>query len=360
MMKVLIALAVFFSALLLFYSAGCQFASLTAEESVLEKIEKTFSVEAGGNLTIVSEFGAIEIRTAEQDQVEVIITKESKHKLVKVSQEVLADFELAFEHEGSDVRIQGAFRHGREHWRKHLNRLKIHFLITVPQRYNVDLDTSSGGISVADLAGNVRAKTSGGSLRLGKITGTVWGHTSGGNIELTSCGSPVDLKTSGGNVEVVDVAGDVKAQTSGGNLRFGAIEGSIWGKTSGGSIKVASCSGGADVHTSGGNIILQNVGGSVNARTSGGSIHAAMTKQPQNECSLRTSGGGITLTLTPDIAVDVEAKTSGGHVSTDFVVASVVQGKVPKNRLEGSINGGGPLLKLRTSGGNIRLQKTAD
>ena len=72
---------------------------------------------------------------------------------------------------------------------------------------------------------------------------------------------------------------------------------------------------------------------------------------------MRTSGGGITLTLIPDIAVDLEAKTSGGHVSTDFEVESTIQGKVPKNRLEGRINGGGPLLKLRTSGGSIRLQK---
>ena len=85
-----------------------------------------------------------------------------------------------------------------------------------------------------------------------------------------------------------------------------------------------------------------------------------MTTQPQDECNLRTSGGGITLTLIPDIAVDVEAETSGGRVSTDFAVESAIQGKVPRNRLKGSINGGGPLLKLRTSGGSIRLQKAAD
>lgn len=359
-MKVFIALVVFFLLSLLFYGIGCQFTSLTAEEPVLETIKKTYDVKSSGTLSVSSEFGAIEIRTAEQDKVEVVVTKQSKSKLVKASQEMLADFELVFEHNDSDVRIDGSFKHGREHWRKHLNRLKVQFLITVPQRYNLDLDTSSGSISVADLGGTVRAKTSGGSLRLGKITGTVWGHTSGGNIDLTSCGNSVDLKTSGGNVEVVDVAGDVKAQTSGGNLRFGAIEGSIWGKTSGGSIKVASCSGGADVRTSGGSIRLQNVGGSVNAKTSGGSIYAAMTTQPQRECNLRTSGGGITVALIPDIAVDVEAKTSGGHVSTDFAVESVIQGKVPQNRLEGSINGGGPLLKLRTSGGNIHLQKKED
>ena len=85
-----------------------------------------------------------------------------------------------------------------------------------------------------------------------------------------------------------------------------------------------------------------------------------MTTQPQSECSLRTSGGAITCTLTPDVAVDLEAKTSGGLVSTDLAVESIIHGKTPKNRLEGRINGGGPLLKLRTSGGNIHLQRAAD
>ena len=85
-----------------------------------------------------------------------------------------------------------------------------------------------------------------------------------------------------------------------------------------------------------------------------------MTAQPHSECSLRTSAGGITVTLIPDVTIDVDAETSAGSVSTDFAVASVIQGKVPKNRLKGSINGGGPLLKLRTAAGSIRLQKAGD
>ena len=308
----------------------------------MEKIEKTYSVKSGGSLTVLSEFGAIEIQTAAQDKVEVVITKESKSKSVEAVEKMLVDFELVFEQEGSDVHIRGAFKQGLEHWQKQLNQLEICFLVTVPQQYNVDLNTIGGSVSVADLTGDVRVRTSGGSLRFQSITGTVLGHTSGGSIEA------------------VDVAGDVQVRTSGGSLRFGAIQGFISGRTSGGSIKVVDCSGGTNVRTSGGGIWLGGIGKNVNARTSGGSIQAAMTTQPQSECSLRTSGGQITFTLIPDVAVDLEAKASGGRVSTDFAVESTIQGKVPKNRLEGSINGGGPLLKLRTSGGNIHLQKAAD
>ena len=89
-------------------------------------------------------------------------------------------------------------------------------------------------------------------------------------------------------------------------------------------------------------------------------FYAFLTNQPQNECNLRTSAGGVTVTLMPDIAVDVDAETTAGSVSTDFAVASVIQGKIPRNRLKGAINGGGPLLKLRSSAGSIRLKKTSD
>ena len=367
----------------------------TSDDNILKTIEKTYNVKAGGNLTVVSEFGAIDIQTAEQDKVETVITfspanyviqgdgnivinqsgdirinnnvvtingvkVKSDAKLDLKVQEAIEDFEATFEHKGSDVRINGKFKQGRKHWRKELNRLKILFQVTVPQQYNVDLETSSDGISVADLDGDVRAKTSAGSLRFGRIKGPVWGRTSAGSVKLTSCDSAVDVKTSSGSVEVGDVAGDVRAQTSGGSLRFGEIQGSIWGKTSSGSIRVTRCNGNTEVQTSSGSIKLENLAGTVNARTSSGSIRASLTDQPDGECNLHTSAGSITLTLIPDIAINLDAETRAGRVSTDFAVTSVIQGRIPKNRLRGSINGGGPLLKLRTSAGSIRLQKATN
>lgn len=358
-MKTFIPFTIFLSVLSLLYNIGCEFTSLTAEKHTVDKIKKAYSVKSGGRLTLVSEFGAIDVQTTAQDKVEIVITKRSKFKLDQWAQEAIEDFEVAFEHKDADVRIEGMFKHGRKHWQKKLNRLKIRFEVTVPQRYNVDLYTSSSSISVSDLGGKIRSQTLGGSLRFGNIKGSVWGRTAGGSIKLTSCGNSVDLKTSGGSIEVGDVAGKVKAETSGGSLRFGEIQGTIWGKTSGGSIKLEKCQGGADVQTSGGSISLERVAGTVNAKTSGGSIRAAMTTQPEHDCNLHTSGGGIVVTLIPDIAVDLEAQTSGGHVSTDFPVMSVIRGKGPPNKLKGTINGGGPLLKLRTSGGNIHLQKAS-
>ncbi len=355
-----ITLTISLPVLVLIFTIGCQVA-LTDEEHIMDKIEKAYDVRPEGKLTIVSEFGAIDVQAAEQNQVEIVVTKAVKPRMLSQStKDALADFEVTFAHRDTGVHIAGAFTQGREYWQKKLNRLDIRFQITVPKDYDIDVDTAGGGIKVDDLNGTVQAHTSGGSLRFGNIIGTVHGRTSGGSITLIATGGSADLKTSGGSIEVGDVAGDIHAQTSGGNLHFGKIQGSVWGKTSGGSIKVSDCNGDVNVHTSGGSIKLESVSGGVNARTSGGSIRAFLTEQPEEACSVRTSGGSITVNLIPDIAIDVDAETSGGRVSTDFAVASVIQGKVPKNRLKGRINGGGPLMKLRTSGGSIRLQKVSD
>ena len=361
-MKKFLALNVFLSVLILFSNTGCHI-SVGEEMHNMDRIEKTYSVNPDGNLTIVSDIGAIDVQTAEQNQVEIVVTKTIKQRLLGQSaEEALADFEVAFTPDDTGVRIEGAFKQGREYWQRKLNRLEVRFQVTVPKDYNVDLDTRGGSIKVGDLSGAIRAQTMGGSLRFGNITGTVWGRTSGGSIKLVSAGSPVDLKTSGGSIEVGEVADDVRAQTSGGSLHFGRVQGSIWGRTSGGSIKVESCDEGVDVQTSAGSIKLESVSGNVNAKTSAGSIRADMVGQPHGECSLRTAAGSIRVTLIPDVTLDIDAETSAGSISTDFAVASVIQGKVhgPKNRLKGSINGGGPLLKLRTSAGGIRLQKAGN
>jgi hypothetical protein len=68
---------------------------------------------------------------------------------------------------------------------------------------------------------------------------------------------------------------------------------------------------------------------------------------------LATSGGSITLHLTSDARVDIDASASGGRVHSDLPVQ--VEGEISRSRLRGEINGGGPLLRLHSSGGGVRI-----
>ena len=149
----------------------------------------------------------------------------------------------------------------------------------------------------------------------------------------------VTLKTaSGGDIYVGDSTETARAEALGGNLYLGEIQGDVWGKT------------GVN-----GDITLKGCQSRVNLTTAMGNIRAEMTAQPQHPWTLHTSmGGAIDVTLRPDIALDIDAQTEG-KISSDPSIQ--FQGDLTENRLIGTLNGGGPLLKLSSSAGDIRLKR---
>ena len=76
---------------------------------------------------------------------------------------------------------------------------------------------------------------------------------------------------------------------------------------------------------------------------------------PKSPMTLKTSGGTVTLKLTDDAAINIDAKAAGGRVRSEMDVE--VEGEISKTHLEGTINGGGPLVTLRSSGGSVKILK---
>ena len=213
-----------------------------------------------------------------------------------------------------------------------------------------------------NVTGDVNAETFRAGLRFQDITGRINGVTSIGNIDLKAFNGDVVLQTTGGNIGVAVGAGDVKAKTSGGNLQVVHVIGAVSGQTSGGNITLLGCKGGADLKTAGGSIEVEN-DRPVLAKTAGGSIRCQLGKVATSQSlllDLETTGGGINVSLLPDIAATVEAKVLGGSVTTEFPVTVEASGTVKPDQLQGAINGGGPLLKLRSVGGNIILRKVEE
>jgi hypothetical protein len=301
-----------------------------ASEDFGDTLQKSFEVLPGGLLNLDTDFGSIEVKGVEGNTVDIKVF----HKI--------EDFVIEFEKRGNDIYVTGNFEGGimgRIWYHLVYHLMRTRFVITVPSRYNVDLKTSGGNISVDDLEGDVRSKTSGGSLHFSKIKGTVAGNTSSGNIELLKCVGTAHTETSGGDMRINSVDGDVNAHTSGGSITIDSVKGRVIADTSGGSINVRKFMGSIEAHTYGGN------------------IKAQILKQPSTDCRLTTSGGSVVVSLVDDIAFDVDAETKGGRVVTDFSVAIRVQGELKRSALQGKINGGGPLIVLRTSGGDIHIEK---
>jgi DUF4097 and DUF4098 domain-containing protein YvlB len=302
--------------------------SISARASTGDTVRRTFSVQPGGTLTIDADLGDITVRTAATNQVAVEVVRSGRASDIH-------DYEITFSQEGNDVRVRGTYEHK---WRMFdWNNLEAHYNVTVPSTYNVHLGTSGGDIHIADLHGEVVCKTSGGNLELGNIQGDVDARTSGGNVKLASSTGKAELRTSGGDIKAGEVNGPLTVRTSGGNIDVRRVAGDL----------VA--------HTSGGSIDTGDVYGSIDAESSGGSIRASLAKQPRGASRLSTSGGSITLTVASSVGMDLDAHTSGGDVTTDMPVT--ILGRQSDSTLNGKMNGGGPKLVLRSSGGDIRVRK---
>ena len=299
-----------------------------------QRVEKSFRVKNGGTLHLISDQGSVEVQTHATEEVEVVVLLKANTSSKDRAEEWFEEFELSFDHRNGDVEIRGEWRRG---WVKKRNRLRVHFKCRVPKNYDLHIDTAGGGIRVDDLVGEVKLLTSGGSISMGKIDGAVQAETSGGSISLDRCTSRAFAHTSGGNITLGDIGGPVDAKTSGGSIAVDGVDGDL------------------EAYTSGGDLRLSNISGNLRARTSGGSIRAELLKQIDSPVSLRTSGGSIILETPPNLKADLDASTSGGQVVTDVPIT--MKGSINPSSVQGELNGGGPLITLRTSGGSIEIRE---
>lgn len=273
-----------------------------------------FNVDPPGDLEVQTSGGHVTVEASESNRVRVEMYVRRNGRELTPSDTDLDDFDIEISQSGNRVKAI-AERRGRK-WNWGRNNISISFVVYTPREMTTELRTSGGHISVTGLDGNQRLSTSGGHLEMNNLKGTV------------------NARTSGGHIEIRDFVGNMNARTSGGHIEVDQSEGTM------------------ELHTSGGHISLNRLSGQVEATTSGGSIDADLTSIETQGfgVNLRTSGGHINVTVPEGIGLDLDLK--GNRVSTELKNFS---GQIERDEVEGSINGGGPKLTARTSGGSVRI-----
>jgi DUF4097 and DUF4098 domain-containing protein YvlB len=226
-------------------------------------------------------------------------------------------------------------------------------------------ETGGGSIDVGTIAGDIGLHTGGGAIHVHQANGKIVAETGGGSVEIMSATQGASVETGGGGIEVHQCSGKVKAQTGGGSIDLGDIDGPVNIETGGGSIHLASAKGHVDAQTGGGGIELYGVP-SARVETGAGGIVVKLVKTgaPPSDSRLETSAGDITVYIAADVAVSVRASVdmgNGHHITSDFAdihVANEGNQWGPRTlTAEGKLNGGGPVLKVRTTTGDICFRR---
>jgi len=192
----------------------------------------SYDVKPGGRLELETFNGEVEIRSWDQDKVDVSGSKYANSAAlrdqIKIDTHATPD--------GVEVRaIKPSEHHG--------GNMGARFVVRVPHNFVLDRITSSNGqIKVEDLDGAVRAHTSNGGIHLSRIKGNVDATTSNGAIELNDLTGRAVLTTSNGHIQADHLSGPVEATSSNGSINIAfetAPKSDIHAETSNSSIEIS-------------------------------------------------------------------------------------------------------------------------
>ena len=238
-------------------------------------------------------------------------------------------------------------------------------------RSSAKLETEGGHIQVLDVTGDLTAITGGGHINVGNIAGDAALRTGGGHIRAGQIGGRAELETAGGNITVARAGSYVSVRTGGGQIDFGEVRGSVRAQTGGGGIRVMYVSGPMELESSSGSICLTRVAGALQAATSGGTITAWINPDSPAEggnvrlagaSQLASGNGDIIVFLPRNLAVNIEAIVASGgerRIEADPELHMTMQASTNgSGSVHGTavLHGGGAPLKLKTTGGKIRLK----
>lgn len=316
---------------------------------------KTYKSSEMKNLYVRTSGGGIAVTGMAGDEARVEIYVKGNNGITKLSKEEiedrLKDYELSIKKDGETINCI-AKRKNENDWGNWKNGLSISFKIYSPEKISTDLVTSGGGITLKNLTGNLNFTTSGGGLKLQDLGGNVKGRTSGGGIHINGCRDMIDVSTSGGGIDADDCKGDIHLSTSGGGLVLKNLDGIIKATTSGGGVRAENIKGDFVTSTSGGSIHLEDMMASIKASTSGGGIDADI-KSLGKYLSLSTSAGSIHVRMPMDKGMDLDLDGSRVRIPE----LKNFSGRVEKDRVRGSVNGGGVAVSMDANSGGIYINE---
>jgi DUF4097 and DUF4098 domain-containing protein YvlB len=375
---------------------------------------KTLEVDAGKPLTlkVVDAAGEVTITGADVEEMEVKVVKTAYDSTQARADEEVKSIKYSIQQTGNTITLTYELPKSMN-FSNNVN--TVDFIVTVPIKTKVDVDTNFGDVSVEDIEGGVVVQNDFGEARVLNITGTVSVSTNGGtvtgtsikagtgNIELYSefgsitlekaNGKDITMDTNSGAIDLNEVRATNKltANTDFGDVAFenGSAD-SLSIETNSGSvsllklavkkeIKVQDAFGNIklnqalassyDLHTNSGAITVDGAEGNLKTYTDFGNIEIANAETVTLDVStnsgtinfsgllgagphnIKTDFGSIDLNLSADSKLNVDLKTDFGNISSDIPITVTLNGD--------SNSEGGEIIGVINGGGDDLTVQTS-
>jgi hypothetical protein len=294
--------------------------------------ERTYDVSAAPVVDVSTTRGKINIRVGEPGRVVVSGAATVRIGLTAPVNAVDLARKVAqmppIEHNGDRLRLRSPSDPAEN------RAMTVSYDVRVPPNTRVIAISDSGAIDVRDIAGTVEARTESSSIALSDLGGSADVDTGSGAVTVDRVNGIVRVSTSSSAITARNLRGGLRARTASGRV-FASFAGQ----------------GPVDVQTQSSAIDLSGVSGALTTFSESG--HTTITGEPSAGWSVSSGSSGIDVRFESRVNATLHATTGSGSVYTpDRLVA----GSVERQRVEGAIGAGGPVVRLASRSGSIRIR----
>lgn len=256
---------------------------------------REFTSPATGSLSIIDRTnGDIRVRAWDGDEVHVRAVVRATARDLEVAREIAASVVIS---EGDRLRASGP--EGQQGWRGN-QWWSVDYDVQVPRATELTVAAVNGEVAIRELSGDVSVEAVNGEIAISDVTGDV------------------SAKAVNGEIAISRVSGDISAETVNGSVELEGVSGNVEGTAVNGLIEVTL----------------------VGDRLAGDGV------------DLKTVNGPVDLRMPRSFSAQLELDTVTGGMDVDFPIA--ISGKVGR-RISATLGGGGPLVRVETSAGAIRI-----
>jgi len=179
--------------------------------------DETFPVKAGYRLAVEVSDMNVEVKTGGEGEARVVVSITSDHARKRFGE---SGFEARLEGEELVVRTR-EHRRWFFNWGVVLHEGSVDVTVTIPERFDVSVQTGDGNLVAGGIEGRLELATSDGDVVLGKLRGpSITARSSDGDVRAEELSADqIEVKTSDGDINLESVTGkEVRMTTSDGGI----------------------------------------------------------------------------------------------------------------------------------------------
>ncbi len=210
----------------------------------------------------------------------------------------------------------------------------VYLDVRLPSQVDASVRTSGGTIDVANLAGNFDLEALGGTLQADNLDGTLDVRSRSSEVTVTRFdGARLNIHQAAGALSFEDVASDA--------LTVRSVSAPV---------RLTEVRGSTDIEVHGAPLRLRNLSGTCRARTQGADL--TYVGAPADDVELVAVGASLETQLPSSLSATLHL--TGEEVSLDSGFS--FEGKRTPQRVSGTLNDGGPTLRLRAVRGTAHCR----